>query len=401
MKLFHAVCVVVATTSIVLSGVDAAGAVRWDMAALSETPRVWADPNRSVEGVEAIFYEGLRWKGEATRVFVYYGVPEIAEGQKVPAMVLVHGGGGSAFISWVKLWVERGYAAIAMDTCGCISSGGYRDHPRHERGGPPGWGGFDQLDWPVEDQWTYHAVADVILAHSLIRSMPEVDAERTGVTGISWGGYLTCIVAGVDDRFKFAAPVYGCGFLGDNSTWLGTFENLGEAKAKLWLEQWDPSGYLPEAKMPMLWVTGTNDFAYPMDSLQKSYRRPQSARTLCLRVRMAHAHGGPGENPGEIRAMADAILKDGRPLARITSTGRRGCDLWVTFTSEVPIVKAELNYTTDTGKWQERDWQTIPATLEPGKASAILPEGVTVYYLNLIDEQNLVVSSEHEELAVP
>ncbi len=379
----------------------AAGAVRWDVEGLSGAPRVWADPNRSVEGVEAIFYEGLRWKGEATRVFAYYGVPEVEPGEKVPAMVLVHGGGGSAFIPWVELWVERGYAAIAMDTCGCISSGGYRDHPRHEHGGPPGWGGFDQLDRPIEDQWTYHAVADVILAHSLIRSMPEVDGERTGVTGISWGGYLTCIVAGVDGRFKFASPVYGCGFLGDNSTWLGTFENLGEAKAKLWLEQWDPSGYLPEAKMPMLWVTGTNDFAYPMDSLQKSYWQPASARTLCLRVRMAHAHGGPGENPEESRAMADAILKDGAPLARITTTGRHGREVWVTFTSEVPVVTAELNYTTDKGKWQERNWQTIPATLEPGKASATLPERVTVYYLNLIDEPNLVVSSEHEELAVP
>jgi len=384
-----------------IAGADAAGAVRGNMAALSEAPRVWADPNRSVEGVQAIFYEGLPWKGQPTRVFAYYGLPEVSEGQKVPAMVLVHGGGGSAFIPWVRLWIERGYAAIAMDTCGCISSGGYRNHPRHENGGPPGWGGFDQLDWPIEDQWTYHAVADAILAHSLIRSMPEVDPERTGVTGISWGGYLTCIVAGVDSRFKFAAPVYGCGFLGDNSVWLDTFKNLGPEKAKLWLEQWDPSQYLPEARMPMLWVTGTNDFAYPMDSLQKSYRRPQSARTLCLRVRMPHGHGGAGENPEEIRAMADAVLKGGAPLAQVTSAGRRGRDVWATFKSEVPIVKAELNYTTDTGKWQDRNWQTIEATLDvdAGKASAALPEGVTVYYLNLIDERNLVVSSEHEEMA--
>lgn len=391
------VFVVLAIASVV------AGAVRWDLAALSAPPRVWADPDRSVEGVKAIFYEGLPWKGQPTRVFAYYGRPEVPRDEKVPAMVLVHGGGGSAFIPWVKLWVERGYAAIAMDTCGCISSGGYRDHPRHEHGGPPGWGGFDQLDWPIEDQWTYHAVADAILAHSLIRSMPEVDAERTGVTGISWGGYLTCIIAGVDSRFRFAAPVYGCGFLGDNSVWLGTFENLGPEKARLWLGQWDPSQYLPEARMPMLWVTGTNDFAYPMDSLQKSYRQPTSARTLCLRVRMSHGHGGAGENPEEIRAMADAILKDGRPLARITSTGRYGREVWATFVSEVPIARAELNYTTDSGKWQDRNWQTVEATLnaDAGKASATLPEGVTVYYLNLIDERDLVVSSEHEELAVP
>lgn len=383
-----------------IAGADATRIGPWDMAALSAVPRVWSDPNRSVEDVEAIFYEGLPWKGKATRVFAYYGVPEVEAGQTVPAMVLVHGGGGSAFIPWVKLWVERGYAAISMDTCGCISSGGYRNHPRHEQGGPPGWGGFDQIDWPVEDQWTYHAVADVILAHSLIRSFRQVDAERTGITGISWGGYLTCIVAGVDGRFKFAAPVYGCGFLGENSAWLGTFEKMGQAKAERWLDLWDPSQYLPAAKMPMLWVTGTNDFAYPMDSLQKSYRLPPSARTLCLRVRMPHAHGGPGENPEEIHAMADAILKDGVPLACITDRGRDGADAWVTYDSRTLIVRAEFNYTTDSGKWQGRNWQTVAATLDAGtgKVSAVLPDGVTVYYFNLIDQRDLVVSSEHEEL---
>ena len=100
-----------------------------------------------------------------------------------------------------------------------------------------------------------------------------------------------------------------------------------------------------------------------MDSLQNSYRLPASARTLCLRVRMAHAHGGPGENPEEIRAMADAVLQDGAPLTQITSSGRHGDDVWATFESGKPIVQAELNYTTDTGKWQDRNWQTIPQRL--------------------------------------
>ncbi len=243
---------------------DVVGATRWDMDVLSVAPQVWADPNRSVEGVEAIFYEGLAWKGERTRVFAYYG----------------------------------------------------------------------------------------------------------------------------------------CGFLGDNSTWLGTFENMGKAKAQKWLGLWDPSQYLAEAPMPMLWVTGTNDFAYPMDSLQKSYRLPVSARTLCVRVRMPHAHGGPGENPEEIRAMADAVLKSKTPLARITDQGRQGARAWVAYESQTPVSRGELNYTTDSGKWQDRNWQTIEATLDTqkGKASATLPDEVTVYYFNLIDGRNLVVSSAHEEL---
>jgi cephalosporin-C deacetylase-like acetyl esterase len=87
---------------------------------LSEPPRVDADPEHSMEGVEAVFFEGVPWKGKPTRIFAYYGIPTTQPSEQVPAMVLVHGGGGSAFITWVKLWVSRGYAAIAMDTCGCI-----------------------------------------------------------------------------------------------------------------------------------------------------------------------------------------------------------------------------------------------------------------------------------------
>ena len=71
---------------------------------------------------------------------------------------------------------------------------------------------FGSIDKPPTEQWSYHAVAAAIRGHSLIRSFPEVDAQRTAVTGISWGGYLTCIVAGLDSRFKAAVPVYGCGF---------------------------------------------------------------------------------------------------------------------------------------------------------------------------------------------
>ena len=89
-------------------------------------------------------------------------------------MVLIHGGGGTAFDAWVRLWNSRGYAAIAMDLCGCLPVQLWKMETAR-RGRAPGWGGFDQIDWPREDQWTYQAVADAILAHSLLRSFPEID----------------------------------------------------------------------------------------------------------------------------------------------------------------------------------------------------------------------------------
>jgi dienelactone hydrolase len=373
----------------------------WDVKALSVAPKVFEDPQHSRAGVQAIFYAGVPWRGKPTRVFAYYALPKTTGKGKVPAMVLVHGGGGSAFIPWVQLWVSRGYAAIAMDTCGATSNGEWKEkkHPRDEYGGPPGWGGFDQIDEPVTDQWTYHAVADVILANSLIRSFPQVDSNRVGLTGISWGGYLVSIVAGLDHRFKFVAPVYGCGFLGDDSVWLPDFQKMGPERARRWLALWDPSVYLPHARAPMLWVDGSNDFAYPMDSLQRSYRLPKGPRILSLRLRMPHGHI-EGANPKEIQAMADAVLRKGIPLARITRSGRRGRDVWATFKSKAPIIKAELNYTADTGPWQKRKWEAIPAVLDAqaGRVTAKLPKETAVYFFNLVDARGLVVSSEHEVL---
>ncbi len=318
-------------------------------------------------------------------------------------MVLVHGGGGTAFDRWVKLWNSRGYAAISMDLCGCVP---VHETPkkwkRHSDGGPPGWGGFEQTDQPAKDQWTYQAVSDILLGHSLLRSFPEVDPERTGVTGISWGGYLTSIVTGVDPRFKFAVPVYGCGFLGDNSGWVPTvFDHMSPSVRDQWLAWWDPSVYLGRAQMPILWVNGTNDVHYPMDSWQKSYRTTQGPRTLCLRVRMPHGHGPAGENPAEIQAFADSILQQGVPLAKITGQGREGRQTWATYVSESPIKRAELNFTLDVGTWKDRVWKTELADLDgaKGRVSANLPEGTKVYFLNLVDARDLVVSTEHEVLA--
>lgn len=135
----------------------------WDMRQLANTPR-WAFLERPrANEARAVAFTGLPFHGKPTRVFAWLGIPEVKPGEKVPGMVLVHGGGGTAFDEWVRLWVSRGYAAIAMDTCGQVPVGNYGQYVRDAEGGPPGWGGFEQIDWPREDQWTYHAVADAIL----------------------------------------------------------------------------------------------------------------------------------------------------------------------------------------------------------------------------------------------
>jgi hypothetical protein len=113
---------------------------------------------------------------------------------------------------------------------------------------------------------------------------------------------------------------------------------------------------------------------------------------------MQHGHSGPGESPEEIHAFADQVVNAGRPLASIQSQRRSGRKVSVHYRAHVPLERAELIYTTQTGKWQDRLWLTVPAAVDPRRRTVIatLPEGVTVYYFNLIDRRGLIVSSEHE-----
>ena len=147
---------------------------------------------------------------------------------------------------------------------------------------------------------------------------PEVDKDRIGITGISWGGYLTCIVAGIDDRVKVAVPVYGCGFLDENSAWIEPcFKKMGPARTRRWADLFDPSRYLPGVTCPILFVNGTNDFAYPLDSYQKSYQLVKVPTDLCVTVRMPHGHP-EGWKPQEIGLFVDSVLKQGTPPPRLS-----------------------------------------------------------------------------------
>jgi hypothetical protein len=107
---------------------------------------------------------------------------------------------------------EAGLRAIFYDALSWKGkpTKGYR---RHAWAGPQRNGIYGNSSEPLADQWIYHAVADTVLANSLLRSLPEVDADKVGVMGISWGGVITSTVIGIDERFAFAIPMYGCGEL--------------------------------------------------------------------------------------------------------------------------------------------------------------------------------------------
>lgn len=364
----------------------------WDLASLKQTPV--AEWGSRTGLVQEVYFKGEPFQGKATRVFAYVARPSEGKGP-FPAMVLVHGGGGKAFREWAEHWAKRGYVAIAMDTAGCGPNGPLAD-------GGPGQG--DEAKFhnftPAEtrEMWTYHAVAAVVRAHSLLRSMPEVDRNRVGLTGISWGGYLTCIVAGIDERFKVAVPVYGCGFLGDNSVWADkSLAAMNPEARKLWLNTFDPSEYVGGVRHPILFFDGSNDFAYPLDSFKKTSQLvPQRYRHTSIILNMPHGHIWTF---GEVDAFVDSVLRGGKQLPKLGAIKVRDGTAKASFNSPAAVQKAELIYTFDVGPWQKRQWKTAPAEQSGRNISARLPEQRPLtFYFCVTDPRGLRISTVTEEL---
>jgi dienelactone hydrolase len=338
-----------------------------------------------------VYYAGEPFHGKPTRIFAYYGRP--AGSGPFPAVLLVHGGGGTAFPDWARHWAQRGYVAMAMDLTGHGPQGKLPD------GGPDETDDVifrDFTDPEMRDMWSYHAVAAVLRGHALLAARPEVDARRIAVTGISWGGYLTCIVAGLDDQLQAAVPVYGCGFIHENSFWLAPrFMKMSPAQRQRWAENFDPSRYLGAARCPMLFVNGTSDFAYPLDSYRKSYNLVKAPVTLSVTINLPHGHNWAIK---EVDAFIDSRLAGGQPLPTLGAMQTLNGTVSVTVSAPVPIAKAELDYTADTGPWPQRKWQSAPAEVKGDTVTVPLPAArPVVYYLRVTDARGLAVSTPHAE----
>jgi dienelactone hydrolase len=384
----------------------------WDLAALSRPPAVeWLD---KTSPVRSLLYAGEPFDGHATKVFAYCATPASIAGVAGaepsaaatstgpwPGVVLVHGGGGTAFAEWVTLWSKRGYAAIAMDLAGSRPDpAGTKKNAvvRLPQGGPgqEHKDKFDTIGTPeTSDDWPYHAVANVILAHSLLRSLPGVDASRTAITGISWGGYTTCLVASLDNRFRAAVPVYGCGHLRDNSCWLGDFARIGPEQSALWSQRYDPASYLPACRVPIFFVNGTNDFAYPLDSHMKSHADVEhAAKNVRIQVNMLHGHEA-GWAPPEIAAFVDAALlgTPGLPVVDTPVADERGTRCRVM--AGGPVATASLVVTVEPGPINKLTWQTLPAEVGvDGTLSAPKPPADTrAYFFTATTPAGLQVSS--------
>ncbi len=385
----------------------------WNLTELKRPPKMrWLT---QTDAVHSLLYSGEQFQGRGTEVFAFYASPATLgaakPGEKFPGVVLIHGGGGTAFVEWAHLWAKRGYAAIAMDLAGSRPNDPVYDaagvptpnltvkgdtRTRLPNGGP-GQGHqekFDSIGGEIADDWPYHAAASVIRAHSLLRSFPEVIADRTAVTGISWGGYTTCLVASLDDRFQAAVPVYGCGFLYEGeSVQKPSIDKLGDRR-EAWIKEYDPSSLLPRCRVPILFVNGTNDVHYTLDSYQKSFDVVPGRKQMRIEVKMPHGHP-PGWAPQEIGLFIDSFCRDGKPLPVPGMMSVNGDQVQLAYTSVVPLKSAGLHYTTDTGLRSERTWKSLPAEIGPEfVTTAKPPADANTWFIALTDDRGAMVTSD-------
>ena len=352
-----------------------------------------------VPGIKAVFLAGPEYQGKETRVFAWYGVPETAASDvKLPGIVLVHGGLGTAFAEWVKRWNDRGYAAIALDMFGGLPArdGSYcsKNPPeRHEFSGPDPENKYRDVELVPEEQWPYHAAAGIISAGSFRASLPNVDPAKIGLTGISWGGYAAALAAGYDDRFRFVMPVYGCG--GFETGLKLVPEDTSAKKVKKFASLWDPNNTLAKAKMPILWVSGANDFAFDVCNWNKT--SGLSARSYrSLRPTMVHGQH-EGEIPEELEAFAATVLAGGEfPGFSKVLYNEDTCQIGGKWHSGVKIVEAEIAWTRASGCWNDCLFRTAPARLnfENHTVAGDLPSDWTASYIILKDEAGLIYTSQ-------
>ncbi len=124
-----------------------------------------------------------------------YRPPGIRPGQRVPALVYGHGGPASQYNDnlqqEVQFFVQRGYAALLPN---------FR--------GSTGYGKDFQLG--ARQCWGHCDLADVLAGVDYLKTLPWVDGARMGITGNSYGGYMSCAaITFAPEVFQAAIPRSG------------------------------------------------------------------------------------------------------------------------------------------------------------------------------------------------
>jgi acylaminoacyl-peptidase len=189
--------------------------------------------------------------------------PAFGKTEKVPMILEIHGG-PAWYYGWrwffeMQLISSRGFAVFTTNPRGSTGYG-----TKFHRANEKDWGGGDFRDLMA-------GVDHILKAHC------EIDPERLGVTGGSYGGYMTNWTIGHTDRFK-AAVTDRC--VSNLNSFVTSDINLWIAEVYFDTTPWDkpdllhrhsPMAFVKEMKTPLLIIHSENDFRTPIGQAEELF----------------------------------------------------------------------------------------------------------------------------------
>ncbi|MBE7089451.1 MAG: hypothetical protein E7362_01445 [Clostridiales bacterium] len=352
------------------------------------------------------------------KFFAYVGIPANASASnKVPGMVLVHGGGGTAFYEWVDAWVARGYAAIAMCTDANIPDKNPANSPMRFGGGwtaysqytvngntfnigPDNPGLFSDYNLPIEQQWGYLGIAKIILSNSFLRSFEGVDTSKIGITGISYGSILTSQATGYDDRFACAVPIYGsyAQDLGHTIFSATGFSDENSLKNELY----NNYKLMDNQKTPFLFINSNKDPYFSILGQSKSSELIRGSKILIIDS-LPHGHeiganlkldpSTPLMLP-EIFNFVDSICLGTTRLPEITAHPTVDTRIMqVSVPSGASITSATMYYTDSYMLNDEATWYNASCSISGNRITLPTVSGAYTFFVTIQDSNGNRVSS--------
>jgi dipeptidyl aminopeptidase/acylaminoacyl peptidase len=185
-------------------------------------------------------------------------------GKKYPLILSVHGGpAGQYGVDWYhefQVYAAKGWAVFFANPRG---STGYGE--KFERGIVNNWGGMDYRDVMAG------------LDEALKRN-PWIDRDRLGVTGGSYGGFMTNWIISHTDRFKAAVTLRSVSnFISDDGTRDGAYGHEDDFSGFLFDDfdqYWNasPLKYAKNVKTPTLILHSDNDYRVPIEQGEQWFR---------------------------------------------------------------------------------------------------------------------------------
>ena len=288
--------------------------------------------------IDWLYFTGQTWDGVKTRVFAYRGAP--TQGEKLPGILHIHGGGQTANIDWPRYWARRGFVCVSFDFCGDTNLPNLG--PEYRREHFTRWGkiqanmmqigGGSQMDpSPRFNPW-HNWVRMARRSLTLLEQHPQVNPERIGIFGVSVGGTMTWMVAGIDPRVKAAVPIYGNGWESYRYPLDGP-QDVPDRDKMLWRTLIAPEAYAPRITCPVLFLSATNDGHGKMDLTEKTLHLTKSGVKRQLYTASYDHHIEPAEGKSLEKWMRAHLLGEGGPWPETPRLSAQD--------GEVPLLRVE------------------------------------------------------------